>query len=154
MVIVVIVVVVVVITLASVVVIMIVVIPVIVIPIMMVVMVVIVITVRGRRVVVLADAVQAEGRDSLDVEAAVGAEALRLEEVLLAVIVVTAKVDVAAISKLGDGAAGVAADAGDVVEVEIEVGADLQEERRDGEEGGVETHVEDVRRESCLELSL
>jgi len=139
-----IVVIIVVITLASVMVIMIVVVPVIIIPIMMVVMVVVVITVRGRRVVVLADAVQAKGRDSLDVEAAVRAEALRLEEVLLAVIIIATEVDVAAVSKLGDRTASVAADAGDVVEIEVDVGADLHEERRDGEEGGVETHDEDV----------
>jgi Na+-transporting NADH:ubiquinone oxidoreductase subunit NqrF len=122
--------------------------------IMIVVVVVIVIMVCRRRVVVLADAVQTQGRDGLDVEAAVGAEALRLEEVLLAVIVVATKVDLAAINKLGDRAASVAADAGDVVEVEVNVGADLEEERRDGEEGGVETHVENVYRESCLVLLL
>ena len=91
---------------------------------------------------VLADAVLALGGDAGDVEAVVGAEALGLELVLLAVVVVAAEVDLAGAGEVGDGAADVAAGPGGVVEVEVDgVGAGHhREEGGHGQEGCLEMH--------------
>ena len=91
-------------------------------------------------VAVLADAVLALGSDGADVEALVGAEALDLELVLLAVVVVAAEVDLAAAVQLGNGAADVAALTRCLVEVELDASAGHHDHGRDGQEGGLVVH--------------
>lgn len=92
--------------------------------------------------VVLMHAGGALGGAAGDVEARVGAEALGLEQVLLAIGQPVVVVDLADVGKALDGLAEAAALAGDVIVVEVEVvGADDVEE---GQAGGGDGELAEV----------
>merc|ERR1712193_209696 len=101
--------------------------------------VVIVVVVPGT-LALLSHAILALRGHRVDLKAVVGAEALRLELVLLTIIVVAGEVDLAATGEVGNGPANVLTGAWGVIEVKVHVGAREQDERRNGEQGGVGVH--------------
>lgn len=85
--------------------------------------------------VVLLEATGAETSDVLDVEAVVGANALPLQEVLVAIAAASREIiDVAAAGQLDDGLADIAAGRGHVVAVELQIGKGGGGERREEKE--------------------
>merc|ERR1719230_192194 len=102
--------------------------------------VVIVVVVVPGTLALLSRAILALRGHRVDLKAVVGAEALRLELVLLTIIVVAGEVDLAATGEVGNGPANVLTGAWGVIEVKVHVGAREQDERRNGEQGGVGVH--------------
>jgi hypothetical protein len=93
-------------------------------------------------VTVLADAVPAKGCYRTHIEAIIGAEALRLEEILLTVFIIdiVVEVDLAPVGQVVDGSAGGAADGRGVVQVEIDTGTRRRDEGGDCEKSILVTH--------------
>lgn len=83
------------------------------------VIVIIVVPVRGAEV--LLEAAGAQASDPADVEGVVGADALALEEVLVAVSV-AGQIDLAAVRQVDDGLTDVTARGRDVIAVKLKVG--------------------------------